>query len=372
MAEFETLNMKSVTIETGLRLIEEQLEDNDLKPVMLIGKSGIGKTQAIHSLSQELGIGFVELRLVTMTETDIVGVPTVVDGRTVYNPNDLLPKVSRDGETGILVLDELPSASRGVRASIYQLMDDRKISSYALPEGWLIVAMGNGPDDGGVWNGLEHATISKCNCVRVEPDLSVWCDWAVKNDINPAVIGYLQCMTDKLHIMDPESEAGVFPCPRSWVALSRKLNDRERRVKNNVLDKTSVEIYAASAVGMEVASSFSAFYRYKEKMVDVIGVLDNGEVDMTKIERQTAYLSIHAMAGELRRRLTINPNDIRSMDNVVEWVVNLQKVANLDLAISALSEMGKIEEFADYTIDANNEKLDDFMVKNGAIFSANR
>ena len=70
----ETLNMMSVSVEVFARFIKEQIEDDDLSPVIGIGKSGVGKTESIYELTQEMGIGFCELRLVTM-RNDLLGIP---------------------------------------------------------------------------------------------------------------------------------------------------------------------------------------------------------------------------------------------------------------------------------------------------------
>ena len=51
---------------------------------------------------------------------------------------------------GILFLDELNTAAPMVQASAYQLILDRKIGEYTLPDGWAIVAAGNRESDKGV------------------------------------------------------------------------------------------------------------------------------------------------------------------------------------------------------------------------------
>ena len=123
----DEMNLLSVSVERFIRLVEEQLEDENLTPVLGLGKSGIGKTESIHELCVKRGIGFKELRLVTMTETDLLGIPLVkeyddpsVEGgkvaKTQWASNDMLPIASRDGEVGILVLDEITSATATANA----------------------------------------------------------------------------------------------------------------------------------------------------------------------------------------------------------------------------------------------------------------
>ena len=42
--QFETLNMIRTDIESVIGQIENQLNDDDYTPVILLGKSGVGKT----------------------------------------------------------------------------------------------------------------------------------------------------------------------------------------------------------------------------------------------------------------------------------------------------------------------------------------
>ena len=149
MDAIETLNMRSASLERVLRQIKDQLEDEDYTPVSIIGKSGIGKTEGISGLARELGIGFKEVRLSHYQESDLIGLPYIENGVTKHAPTDLLPPSDDEGQ-GILLLDEVTSSQKNMRSAVYQLMDSsRKLGQYKMPKRWLIVACGNGPQDGG-------------------------------------------------------------------------------------------------------------------------------------------------------------------------------------------------------------------------------
>ena len=204
----DNMNMMEISMDTFLNEIKMDLEDEIYEPMIGIGKSGIGKTMGIHELTQQLGIGFCELRLVTMTEIDILGIPKEdANGRTTYAANSLLPDAKRDGERGILVLDEITSAQSTVRAAAYQLLDSKRaLGEYKLPERWKVVALGNGIDDGGVFQGMEAAFLSRATCYRIEPNADVWVKWAISHDINSSVIAYIRWRPENLsliHISEP-------------------------------------------------------------------------------------------------------------------------------------------------------------------------
>ena len=118
------------------------------KPFFIHGAPGIGKSSIVKQIANEKSVGFIDLRLALMDPTDLKGIPFYdKDSHTaLWAPPAFLPK---DGE-GILFLDELNAAPPSVQASAYQLILDRQVGEYILPDGWAIVAAGNREGDRGV------------------------------------------------------------------------------------------------------------------------------------------------------------------------------------------------------------------------------
>ena len=383
----ETMNMMEISVDQFVEQIKEDLEDENYNPVIGIGKSGVGKTMSIYELTKELKIGFCELRLVTLTETDLLGIPIIVDGRTTYASNALLPNAETDGESGILVLDEITSATSTIRAAAYQLLDSKRaLGNYKLPEKWKVVALGNGIDDGGVYTGMENAFLSRATCYRIEPDLASWKKWAIKHSVNPSVIAYLTFDPSKLHDMGEDDMASVFPCPRSWTALSQKLNKREERA-NGLLDTNKVELYAAGTVGVAVASAFAAFYAYNQETISPDDIL-SGKADGSKVgtyKSEVIYLVIQALikklgeelkAGKIKGKYAEFTDEcLQRTVNCVNWIIKASEV-KLDYAVTLLTDIANgIPEMK--TLILENDKFDDmcpeflkFTSDLGVVFSA--
>lgn len=353
------MGMMGININTFVNEIKEDLEDEIYDPMIGIGKSGVGKTMSIYELTQELGIGFCELRLVTLGETDLLGIPDIKDGRTTYASNDLLPMAERDGERGILVLDEITSAKSNIRAAAYQLLDSKRaLGNYKLPAGWKVVALGNGIDDGGVFDSMENAFLSRATCYRIEPDFDTWKKWAIKNGVNKSVIAYVQFEPDMMHKMEVDEIASVFPCPRSWTALSKKLNSREKK-HGGILDEESVELYAAGAVGVEAASKFAAFYAYNSKTIspdDILSGKSKG-TDIGQVEPQVVYLVIQSLISQLKKELEeghkgfgeFNADCIKRAANAAKWAIDVSSV-RMDYGITCIQDLSS-------SVDSFNEMV---------------
>lgn len=377
--------MMSVNISTFTRFIKEQMEDEDLTPVIGIGKSGVGKTESIFELTKELGIGFCELRLVTLMETDLLGIPTINEhGKTTWASNDLLPIAERDGERGILVLDEITSCTATIRAAAYQLMDSKRaLGNYKLPDGWIVVALGNGPDDGGVFSGMESAFLSRGKCLRIEPELNTWKKWAIKKGVNSSVIAFLSFMPEHLHDFDPDEIASVFPCPRSWTSLSKMLNNRENRNGGKPLDSDSIDVYAASCVGTAVAPKFGAFYSYNKSVIDIEDVLSGkAPLEVSNFTSEVMYLVVQNLIKMISKELTegykgqgqFSMDAVKRTANACNWLIGVGKNSSLDFAIMAIQDLAtNVTKFKELVLSDDNfddacPNLLQFAQENSVIF----
>ena len=156
----------------GARVDNEELKDmvkdstKHKRALMIWGPPGIGKSQAIQQVvdeiqSEEGGKSKFEmrdLRLSQLDDVDLRGIPTIdkkgedaTNYKTVFAQPSFLPT---EGE-GILFLDEVNQAKKSVQNAAFQLVLDRQLGDYKVPEGWTIVAAGNRPQDLGIFGGKE-------------------------------------------------------------------------------------------------------------------------------------------------------------------------------------------------------------------------
>lgn len=368
MAEVaNTMNTIEISIDELARYIGECMEDGDYDPVMVLGPAGVGKTVSLRNMARRLGIGYLDMRLIDKTELDLIGLPDTEvikasslrddadDGEeikaTTYHANILLPYAKRDGDVGIFVIDEITSASRNVRAAALQLLDSsRSIGTYHLPEKWKIIAIGNGEEDGGIFDGMEGVVINRCATFRLRPEFESWKKWAISDGhINPTVVAYLSLAQDNLHCYDPNSPDAVFPSPRSWEKLSTKLNMREAKAGGQgKLSPESVHMYAAPFVGKKVAAEFQAFYNYNKYLIEPKDILE-GKVkgaDLQKLEKQAIYIILESVVKMLKEKFENDPNKKARVDafdndfayteptlsavtNVINWAVEVgENVSN--------------------------------------------
>ena len=141
-------NIATVTLNQAATIVESLIPLN-LRPQFLWGAYGVGKSSIVRSIVASLLSRLASLGASSMPEqaSSTLSIPGAFPiwsrGRTVFALPDWLPRVDRDGKHGILFLDELLLGSLSVQSALYQLINDRQLGDYVLPEGWRIVAASN-------------------------------------------------------------------------------------------------------------------------------------------------------------------------------------------------------------------------------------
>lgn len=287
-----SINLPSVTISEFVQIVKMQYEENNYRPIFGLGKGGIGKTEAIKDLATELGIGYVDIRLLLYAETDLKGIPypDETHTKTIWLQNDILPTVEQNGEKGILVFDEITSCARSVRTAAYQLLNERRLGEYKLPDGWMIVCLGNGEEDGGDYQGMEGNFVNRCSVFNVTTSVEAWKSWARNHNVNSLVTGYVSWKPADLHSYKPDNETELqFASPRSWTAVSNLLNmyvfDENNRI---LLSRINANL------GISVGHSFIAFCKYSKESINPQDILSGVSVPEIK-SKEVLFITISSV-----------------------------------------------------------------------------
>ena len=134
----KTLGMKNV--EKFLNKIVKHKLQNSL---MIWGAPGIGKSSIVQSIADKNNLTLIDLRISQLAPTDLRGIPVPSDDSASWLPPDFLPTSGK----GILFLDEINMAPPAVQGIAQQLILDRKVGSYKVPDGWFIWSAGNRKED---------------------------------------------------------------------------------------------------------------------------------------------------------------------------------------------------------------------------------
>jgi MoxR-like ATPase len=269
-------------------------------PLHIWGACGVGKSQIVAQVADDLDFEFLDVRAVQLDPVDLRGLPRIKDDQTQWVPPKFLPTAGK----GILFLDELTSAPQMTQAGCYQLVLDRKLGEYVLPGGWVVIAAGNPASERGVHFSMPRPLRNRFVHLELEADLNDWCKWAVGAGVRPEIIAFLRFKPELLHTADATSDANAWPTPRSWEMASNVLRGIANRQKTTFLSGAS-EFEAQlldGTVGPVAAAELIAFLRLFRQLPSIDEILLNPETALLPAETSAQI----AIATALGRAMTDN------------------------------------------------------------------
>jgi len=293
------------------------------RPVFLWGPPGIGKSEVVFDITQELGGHMIDLRMAQMEPTDLRGIPYYNKdiGKMDWAPPIDLPDAELASKYPIIVLflDEMNSAAPAVQAAGYQLVLNRAVGKYKLPDNVVIVAAGNRESDKGVTYRMPMPLANRFLHIEMRADFASWQNWAVNNGIHTDVVGYLSFAKNDLYDFDSKSASRAFATPRSWTFVSQLLED-EADTDNDTLFNL-----VAGSVGEGLAVKFMAHRKVSSKMPNPTDILSGKVKELNVKEISAMYSLTTSMCYELRDAIE-NKVDMKKFhtmaDNFFSYMMN--------------------------------------------------
>jgi len=266
------------------------------RPLFLWGPPGIGKSELVEGIANELNGLMIDLRLGQMEPTDIRGIPFYNKdiGKMDWAPPVELPDEETASQYPIVVLflDELNSAAPSVQSAAYQLILNRRIGKYKLPDNVVMVAAGNRESDKGVTYRMPTPLANRFIHQEMKVDFASWQEWAVNNRIHKDVVGYLSFAKQDLYDFDAKSASRAFATPRSWTFVSQLLDDASD-------DDTTMNLIAGT-VGEGLAVKFMAHRKVAGRMPNPADILSGKVKDLQVKEVSAMYSLVISMCYELK------------------------------------------------------------------------
>jgi hypothetical protein len=293
------------------------------RPVFLWGPPGIGKSEVVSEITEELGGFMIDLRMAQMEPTDIRGIPFFNKdiGKMDWAPPIDLPDEELASQYPIvcLFLDEMNSAAPAVQAAGYQLILNRRVGKYKLPDNVVIVAAGNRESDKGVTYRMPMPLANRFLHIEMRADFTSWQNWAVNKGIHKDVVGYLSFAKQDLYDFDNKSSSRAFATPRSWCFVSDLLNDEEDT------DSDTLFNLVAGSVGEGLAVKFMAHRKVAGQLPEPSEILA-GKVKELRVKEVSAMYSLTiSMCYELKDALDnkkVNNKQFHEMaDNFFSYIM---------------------------------------------------
>jgi MoxR-like ATPase len=391
-------------------------------PIFTWGPPGIGKSAIIKQVAAQLGMKSIDIRLSQMDPTDLRGVPYPANDATTKDIVDAvvaaasqavqatMESIGSDGnafevaarvvaeaaakaaaeyagkpgmkwappailprnpdDRVVVFLDEMNTAPQSIQAAAYQLVLDRRLGEYTLPENCVVVAAGNRQTDNGATFKMPTPLMNRFVHLELEHSFDDWYEWAIETQQDRDVVAYLTFSKADLMQFDPRSSSRGFATPRSWEFVSKmKKHNQGRNLPIPIL-----RTLYAGAIGDGLAIKFTEFSRRAAELPNPTDIL-HGKIKDLKNEDLSLYHSLTlGLCHELRdtfnaARVSGKDEEMEKwysmVDNVITfWMKNFQPemvVMGSRIALSTYRlpfQPDKLRSWKDYS-----ERYQDLILK---------
>lgn len=281
------------------------------RPVFLWGPPGIGKSDIVAQVTDEFSNShLIDIRLSLWDPTDIKGIPYFdsTNVKMVWGAPSELPdeEMAAQYDNIVVFFDEMNSAAPAVQAAAYQLILNRRVGQYKLPDNVIMVAAGNREADKGVTYRMPSPLANRFIHIEMAVEFDDWFQWAVDNNQHKDVVGYLTFAKKDLYDFDPKSASRSFATPRSWAFVSELLDDE--------LDEGTTTDLVSGSVGEGLGVKFMAHRKVAASMPNPTDILAGKVKDMSTSEISAMYSLTVSLCYELKE--SSDKNDKKFDDKV--------------------------------------------------------
>ena len=281
----DSLAVRQISPNNAKRSITHAI--NKQRPIFLWGAPGIGKSDIVHQIADSRDAKVIDIRLSLWEPTDIKGIPyyNAKENNMIWASPSELPTeaMSKNHKKIILFLDEMNSAAPSVQAAAYQLILNRRVGTYKLPDNVVIIAAGNREADRGITYRMPAPLANRFIHIEMKVDFEDWFQWAVQHNIHKDVVGFLTFSKKDLYDFEPKSSGRSFATPRSWTFVSELLGDE--------IDESTTADLVSGAVGEGLAVKFMAHRKVAKDLPNPSDIL-SGKVEKMKTKEISAMYSL--------------------------------------------------------------------------------
>lgn len=270
---------------------------------MLWGPPGVGKSDIIAQIAEELGFELRVIKLSTLSPVDVRGLPHI-DPREPdkfrFVPANFIPD-GKEEKNVLLFFDEVNTAPPINQTTAYEIALERSVGGHKLPEGTLVCMAGNRAEDLGATYEMPMPLANRLAHINIEKNADAFVKYALNNNYDDSIIAFIKTNMQYIHAM-PKSGKYAYPSPRTWSFVDALIKHNGGRAENTPVSEIG------AFIGDEIAHDFHVFISYKDILPDLDVVLSTGK-PFTHEERSVMFFYVVSLSLRLKKLFNENSNE---------------------------------------------------------------
>lgn len=322
--------------------------------VMLWGPCGIGKSQGVYQWNADKVTEYAkagkkwnptvcDVRLSMKEPVDMIGIPVLskdANGKavTVWATPSMWPQ-GNEFAGGTIFLDEINQGQAAIQNAAFQLIQDRALGEYKVPDGYMIVAAANPPAYNSTVTEFSMPLANRFSHFNVVPDFESWFDYRLSAGGNNDVLAFLKTQDSSL-LFDKKSieeqigsvEDAMFTdiviTPRSWEVVEKVLNTN--------FDMLAKQMYCTGRLGITIATKLFTYIKDKEKYQSWKEILEDGKPFRSEELDQYWAVQIACMTA-----ISNEKDDKKCHTYVMNFLEATRKLSKTSLKVINLTQLTK-------------------------------
>lgn len=326
---------------------------------LIVGESGIGKTALAKEIAKENSWSLIVINGNLLKEGEIGGLPTIESyaaadykgdkiekKTTVYAVHTKLREIDEEitkGKTVLLFIDEINRCEHTVQQELMNLILNREINGYKLPEAVKILAAMNpsskyGSDFDYQVIDMDAAQENRFVWLYMEPDYIQWLDWAIEAGIEQKVIEFISTFPEYLHKIN---EDDIRATPRSYERISSIYKIYQEK-KASIPRSMFLNLISGN-VGKFIAEEFVSFVESDySSLISYEDVFSGDSLPESVIERvkNESHTRLYLSAKNILINLEANiKNHNYDSSYYIDRLIEFLKIYPVDLMIGIMKDI---------------------------------
>lgn len=365
------------------RMYDIALALND--SIMVWGGPGVGKSQAVQQwnakkveeYNKRIAAGekikpwnpvVCDVRLSMKEPVDLVGVPFPVknqDGttQTFWAVPSMWPKDDGQYSGGVIHLDEMNQGQAAILNAAFQLIQDKALGEYKVPEGYLIVGSANPSAYNNTVTEFSVPLSNRFSHFNVKADFKTWFDYRMENGGCPEIMTFLMSQGQDLLFdrVGMEAKVGelkdamytdIVITPRSWEVIEKLYQLPDGTEETGGFSIEEKFRYATGRLGLALATKVFKFLKESSKYQDWREVLQKGKP--FKSEEQDEFWNVQINCIQA---ISNEPDDDKCREYVMNFIAATRKLTKVQFKVVNVAKLTKLKRL-DRKIKVFNPLID--------------